>query len=78
LVIGAEGSVTATMLDLIANEIHIEGIYVGTYSELQEVTHLALSGQIQPHIQKYDLEDADQALHDLLNGKIIGRAVLIP
>jgi NAD+-dependent secondary alcohol dehydrogenase Adh1 len=78
LVIGAEGSVTATMLDLIANEIHIEGIYVGTYSELQEVTHLALSGQIQPHIQKYDLEDADRALHDLLNGKIIGRAVLIP
>jgi NAD+-dependent secondary alcohol dehydrogenase Adh1 len=78
LVIGAEGSVAATMLDLIANEIHIEGIYVGTYSELQEVTHLALSGQIQPHIQKYDLEDADQALHDLLNGKIIGRAVLIP
>jgi NAD+-dependent secondary alcohol dehydrogenase Adh1 len=77
-VIGAEGSVTATMLDLIANEIHIEGIYVGTYSELQEVTHLALSGQIQPHIQKYDLEDADQALRDLLNGKIIGRAVLIP
>jgi len=78
LVIGAEGSVTTTMLDLIENEKHIEGIYVGTYTELQEVTHLALSGQVRPHIQKYDLDDANQALHDLLNGKIIGRAVLIP
>jgi len=78
LVIGAEGSVTTTMLDLIENEKHIEGIYVGTYSELQEVTHLALSGRVRPHIQKYDLEDANQALHDLLNGKISGRAVLIP
>ena len=77
-VIGAEGSVTATMLDLIENEKRIEGIYVGTYSELQEVTHLATSGELRPRVQKYALQDANQALHDLLNGKITGRAVLIP
>jgi NAD+-dependent secondary alcohol dehydrogenase Adh1 len=77
-VIGAEGSVTTTMLDLIENEKRIEGIYVGTYSELQEVTHLATTGELQPRVQKYDLQDANQALHDLLNGKITGRAVLIP
>ncbi len=78
LVIGAEGFVTATMLDLIENEKRIEGIYVGTYSELQEVTHLATSGELRPHVQKYALEDANQALNDLLYGKITGRAVLIP
>ena len=78
IVIGAEGSVTTTMLNLIENEKRIEGIYVGTYSELQEVTQLALSGQVRPRVQKYHLEDANQALHDLLDGKISGRAVLIP
>ena len=77
-IIGAEGSVTATMLDLIENEKRIEGIYVGTYSELQEVTHLATSGELRPRVQKYALQDANKALHDLLNGKILGRAVLIP
>lgn len=78
LVIGAEGSVTTTMLELIEKEKRIEGIYVGTYGELQEVTGLALAGELRPHIQKYALQDANQALHDLLNGKIVGRAVLIP
>lgn len=78
VVVGAEGSVTATMLDLIENEKRVEGIYVGTYSELQEITSLVLSEHVKPQIQKYDLEDANQALCDLANNRIRGRAVLIP
>lgn len=63
---------------LVAHETRIEGVYVGTYPELVELTHLALSGDVRPVVVPYELSDADQALQDLATGAFVGRAVLIP
>ena len=72
------GSLSTPILQVVANETRIEGVYVGTYSELVELTQLALRDDVRPVVVPYALGDADQALRDLAAGAFVGRAVLIP
>ena len=51
---------------------------VGTWSELYELTELADRGKVKLSMQEYKLDDANKALHDLNDGKVKGRAVLVP
>ncbi len=76
--VGVGGSLSTPMLSLVANETRIEGVYVGTYPELVELTQLALRGDVHPVAVPYALSDANQALRDLAGGAFVGRAVLIP
>ncbi len=76
--VGVGGTLSTPILQLVANETRIEGVYVGTYPELVELTQLALSGEVRPVVVPYALGDADQALRDLAGGSIVGRAVLVP
>ena len=76
--VGVGGSISSPILPLVANETRIEGVYVGTYPELVELTQLALRGDVRPVVVPYPLNDADQALRDLAAGAFVGRAVLIP
>ena len=72
------GGLTLSAADLITSEYRIEGIYVGSYPELLEVTALALAGRVVPRIASYPLPEADRALADLAHGRIAGRAILVP
>ena len=76
--VGVGGSLSTLILSLVANETRIEGVYVGTYPELVELTRLALRGDVRPVVVPYPLNDADLALRDLAAGSFVGRAVLIP
>ncbi len=76
--VGVGGSLSLPLLPLVANETRIEGVYVGTYPELVELTGLALRGEVRPVVVPYPLSEANQALQDLANGAFAGRAVLIP
>ena len=76
--VGVGGSLSTPILSLVANETRIEGVYVGTYPELVELTQLALRGDVRPVVVPYALSDANQALQDLAGGAFVGRAVLIP
>ncbi len=78
IAVGVGGSLTAPILQLVANETRIEGVYVGTFPELVELTQLALRGDVRPVVVPYPLNDADRALTDLAEGSIVGRAVLVP
>ena len=51
---------------------------VGTWSELYELMELANRGKVKLSMQEYKLDDANKALHDLNDGKVKGRAVLVP
>ena len=53
-------------------------LYVGTYTELLEVSQLAISGRIAPRIVRYPLSEANTALRDLARSAFLGRAVLEP
>ena len=77
-VIGYGGELRIPTLDIIATERNIVGNIVGTYTDLAELMVLAQAGKVTLHTQKYPLEKAVDALHDLDAGKVRGRAILVP
>jgi alcohol dehydrogenase, propanol-preferring len=57
----------------------IQGSYVGSLAELTELMALVASGRVPPlPISERRLAEAPQALADLRDGKVTGRAVLTP
>ncbi len=76
--VGVGGEVKAPIFDVVGRELKIEGVYVGSYRDLREVTALALAGKVTTRVTRYPLEDANSALCDLASGRILGRAVLVP
>lgn len=52
--------------------------YWGTRTELMEVIALAQSGQITSEVETYSLEQAPEVYQRLREGRIRGRAVLVP
>jgi NAD+-dependent secondary alcohol dehydrogenase Adh1 len=77
-IVGYGGRIEMPTLDMITSEKTIVGNLVGTYPELVELMALADRGLVHLATREYRLSDANQALHDLHNGRIKGRAVLIP
>jgi NAD+-dependent secondary alcohol dehydrogenase Adh1 len=77
-VIGYGGELRIPTLDIIATERNIVGNIVGTYTDLAELMVLAQAGKVALHTQKYPLDRAVDALHDLDAGRVRGRAILVP
>ena len=73
------GAVEIPLVSIPLKAIKIQGAYTGNYSDMVELIKLAQDGVINPNVSKhYSLDDANQALEDLKNRKIIGRAVINP
>ncbi len=77
-IIGYGGTVAPKTIDMIFQEWKIVGNLVGTYNDLAELMELAHQGKVQIASQTFPLSEANAVLHDLDQGKIVGRAVLIP
>ena len=57
----------------------LTGAYTGKFADLIDLVALAKSGKIQSVVsRRYKLDEVNQALNELKEGKIIGRAVLNP
>lgn len=67
-----------TLFTLIAREYQVHGSFWSNYNELGEVIELAKKGLIKHHIEKFHLSEANDAIGLLREGKVLGRAVLIP
>ncbi len=73
------GAVELPLVSVPLKAITIQGAYTGSYNDMLELIKLAQEGVINPIVSKhYSLDDANQALEDLKNRKIIGRAVINP
>ena len=73
------GSVELSLVSVPLKAITIQGAYTGNYNDMVELIKLAQRGVINPIVSKhYKLDDANTALDDLKNRKIIGRAVINP
>ncbi len=73
------GSVDLSLVSIPLKAITIQGAYTGNYNDMIELIQLAESGVINPIVSKhYTLDEANLALEDLKNRKIIGRAVINP
>src|ERR1700732_991007 len=77
-IVGYGGEIRISALDMITTERRIVGNLVGNYTELVELMELADRGQVDLSTKQYKLQDANRALRDLNEGKIKGRAVLVP
>lgn len=78
LAIGTGGEVRVSTAELVAREISIIGSFVGNFTDLVEVTNLTVRGDLISKVSVYPLNEVNRALHDLRDGKILGRAVLVP
>ncbi|GEL17492.1 NAD(P)-dependent alcohol dehydrogenase [Pseudonocardia asaccharolytica] len=77
-VIGYGGRVDVPTIDIISTEINFVGNLVGSYSDLSELMVLAARGLVTLHTARYPLEEFAAALNDLDQGKVRGRAILVP
>lgn len=73
------GAIEISLVTIPLKAITIQGAYTGNFANMVELIDLARKGIINPKISKhYELEDANTALNDLKDRKIIGRAVINP
>lgn len=77
-VIGYGGELRVPSLDIVNNEYNIIGNLVGNYTEFYELMKLHAKGKVQLHSTTYPMKDANKVLQLLDDGKINGRAVLVP
>jgi alcohol dehydrogenase, propanol-preferring len=57
----------------------LTGAYTGTFQDLTELVKLASDGKVHTVLDRtFALDQVNEALHDLKNGKIIGRAIINP
>jgi propanol-preferring alcohol dehydrogenase len=61
-----------------AQECSVASPYWGSIPELMEVISLAQAGKIKMLVEHFPLEKASEAYHLLHDGKIMGRAVMLP
>ena len=73
------GSVDLPLVSVPLKAITIQGAYTGNYNDMVELIDLAKKDVINPIVSKhYTLDEATNALNDLKNRKILGRAVINP
>jgi NAD+-dependent secondary alcohol dehydrogenase Adh1 len=77
-VVGYGENINVPTIDVISTEINFIGNLVGSYTDLSELMVLAAQGKVTLHTTKYALDDFQQAIDDLDNGRVRGRAILIP
>jgi len=77
-IVGYGGEFSNTTLDFINREIMVVGNLVGTYNELYELVNLYLMGKVKLKVQTFPLSQANEVLDMLKEGKIFGRAILVP
>lgn len=79
VVVGLFGSqIKIPLVRAVIQEYQAYGSLWGNYSELREVIELAKTGKINHSIQKFSLNEINEAIQLLKNGKIVGRGVIIP
>ena len=77
-IVGYGENINIPTVDMIITERNIIGNLVGTWADLNELMSLADRGLVHLATVEYSLKDANKALQDLIDGKIKGRAILVP
>ncbi|MBI1789512.1 MAG: zinc-binding dehydrogenase, partial [Acidobacteria bacterium] len=64
------------IVDTVLKGIRIQGSYLGTRHDLEDVMRLGATGKVRPHVETFPLEEAPRLLEALKQGKLLGRAVV--
>ncbi|SDF45060.1 zinc-binding dehydrogenase, partial [Pseudonocardia oroxyli] len=77
-VVGYGENLNLPTIDLVSAEKNVVGNLVGSYNDLCDLMELAARGLVTLHTQRYALDDFQQAITDLDEGRVRGRAILVP
>ncbi|QYJ15094.1 Alcohol dehydrogenase [Rubrobacter xylanophilus DSM 9941] len=77
-VVGYGGRVEVPTIDIISTERNIIGNLVGTYNDLAELMTLTAQGKVRLHTKTYPLEEINNAVADLNEGRLHGRGIIVP
>ncbi|MDR0945048.1 MAG: NAD(P)-dependent alcohol dehydrogenase [Bifidobacteriaceae bacterium] len=77
-IVGIGGGVAKVGFGVVPYECQVFSPYWGTRRDLYEVVALAQRGYIKIHTTPWSLEDGVEAYQNLITGKVLGRAVLVP
>jgi len=73
------GAVDLPLVSIPLKAITIQGAYTGNYNDMIKLLDLAKRGVIKPIVSKrYSIDEANTALEDLKNRKVIGRSIINP
>ena len=76
--VGYGGTVTLPTIQLVLGEVSVVGNLIGTNPDLTDLIALAQQGKVMLRSTGYPLDAANDAIDDLRQGRIRGRAILIP
>ena len=77
-VVGYGGTLTIPTVQLVLGELQVAGSLVGTADDLAALVRLAADGQVTVRTALYPLDAANEAISDLEQGRVRGRAILTP
>jgi D-arabinose 1-dehydrogenase-like Zn-dependent alcohol dehydrogenase len=78
-VLGADtGKVCCGTLEMTGRELSLRGNLVGTLGELAELVQIVIRNRLVLAQSYYPLDKAAEAIEDLRNGRVDGRAVIVP
>jgi propanol-preferring alcohol dehydrogenase len=77
-IVGIAGGTLPVSFFGIAYEVSVATTYWGSFPELMEVVALAQAGHLHPHVQRFDLDHAVDAYQAMTEGRLEGRAVVVP
>ncbi|MCL2483257.1 MAG: NAD(P)-dependent alcohol dehydrogenase [Propionibacteriaceae bacterium] len=77
-IVGIGGGLAKVGFGATPYECQVNSPYWGTRADLYDVVALAQRGVIDIHTEQYSLDEGVEAYHRLYDGKVMGRAVLVP
>jgi propanol-preferring alcohol dehydrogenase len=77
-IVGIGGGVAKAGFGSTPFECQVFSPYWGTRADMYDIIELAQRGMLKIHTEEYSLDDGVEAYHRLHEGKIMGRAVLVP
>jgi D-arabinose 1-dehydrogenase-like Zn-dependent alcohol dehydrogenase len=73
------GDITLSLPVIPMRPLTIQGSYVGTLDELRELVALVQRTKMKPiPVQRRPLDEVNDAMKDLIAGKVVGRTILVP
>jgi NAD+-dependent secondary alcohol dehydrogenase Adh1 len=77
-VVGYGGTLRVPFQHMILEEVNFIGNLVGSYNDLVELMTLTAQGKVTLHTKTYPLDAINDAIADLVQGRLQGRGILVP
>lgn len=71
-----QGDMALNIAKTVLDGIEVRGSLVGTRADLKEAFAFGAEGKVVPIVEKIDLADINDAIQDMMDGKITGRKVV--